>query len=296
MRMNTSYKNGIGEGAIIRPHIKRPLPPKLTKPSRERLEEAHTNILMRGASTEKISSLDKIAELAGERPAGWAKPKYGDFDYWLARKCGWIGDDELKFDYDAHISMCERARDTSTKYRWDEVPRYEAPKDTDEYVPEISMKLVNDRNLTDSARRIALFVMRHVYQDNREGRCIRMTVSFVMKGLSLSRRTIQRNLSLLQKHGYLQSDVIPSKKTRMCIGLMISLLSPLFPPHHQKRWPKRRRNSDAPRLTQNQDKNYYTLNDLVTVDRRSWSERCSEGIFRAIIKENPIFGKPISLY
>ena len=271
-----------------------PSMPVLQRPCRKRIEEATANMLIRGVSKEKMNSLDEIAKLAGQRPPEWKKPKYGDFEYWLARNCGWITDEEIKADYDAYQELREKGRNSGLKYTWEEEPRYEQPKDTGEYIPEMNMKLIKDRNLTDSARRIALFVVRHVYQDNREGRFINMTVSFIMKGLSLSRRTVQRNLSLLQKLGYLQSDVVPSKRTKMCIGLMITLLKPLFPRHHKKKWPEKRRKSGASRMTQNQDSNIYINRIKGVIHRIEWTLRCDDGRIRQRIKNSPIFREPIS--
>lgn len=134
--------------------------PPLTRPSRQKMEQCAANILLRKASLPRINSLDKIAELAGTRPPEWTKPRYGDFEYWLARNCGWITDEEINEDYGADQAWRERSRNTSIKYRWDEPPRYNTPKDTGDYAPEVNMRLVKDRNLTDSARRIALFVDR----------------------------------------------------------------------------------------------------------------------------------------
>lgn len=272
---------------------KTPYIPPLTRPSRARTEQAAANILMRKASTPRINNLDAIAKLAGDRPPEWVKPRYGDFEYWLARNCGWITDTEINTDYADHQAMRIRARNTSLKYKWDTEPRYKAPKDTGEYAPELNMKLVKDRNLTDSARRIALFVMHRAYRDNREGRYIALTVSFIMKGLSLSRRTVQRNLSLLEKHGYIESDVVPSEHTKMCIGLIINLLSPLFPRHHKKKWAESRRKSDASQLTQNHNKFFSIYKNKVQIPRILWAEKCCEGIIRSVIANEPIFNRPI---
>jgi len=274
-----------GGGGTLKPALLY-TPPKPTAPSRKRSEAAHANMLLRGVSDKKIRALDAIVELAGKRPDGWNKPRYGDFDYWLARNCGWIGDDELKTDYNNYQALRQKARNSALKYRWEEGQRYDAPKETDEFIPEVNMRLIKDRNLTDSARRIALFVMRHIYQDNRQGRQLAMTVSFIMKGLSLSRRTVQRNLSLLQKLGYVQSDVIPSSKTRMCIGLMISILPALLPKHHKTQWPQKRRKPDAPRLTHNHYPLLKTNKKCDPIDRRSWFLRCSNGIIRSILQKN----------
>ena len=143
------------------------------------------------------------------------------------------------------------------------------------------MKLVKDRNLTDSARRIAMFIMQKAYQDNRAGRYIGMTVSYMMKGLSISRRTVQRSLTLLETRGYFRCEVAKGDRSRMCIGLIIHLLTPLFAKHHKEKWPKRRRNPDASPMPQKQIhfyKNTYGAN--VQISRFLWSIHCMAGVER----------------
>ena len=48
-----------------------------------------------------VTGLKEIAKLFGERPEFWSKPKFGDFDYWLAQYCGWITKGEPKSATDA---------------------------------------------------------------------------------------------------------------------------------------------------------------------------------------------------
>ena len=143
------------------------------------------------------------------------------------------------------------------------------------------MKLVKDKNLSDSSRRIAMFVLRHAYQDNRSGRFIAMTVSFIMKGLSLSRRTVQRSLTLLETRGYFRCEVAKGNETRMCIGLVIHLLESLFPKHHRDKWPKHRRNRGASKLPQKQNQFHTTTYQAKTkVSRLQWALRCMNAITR----------------
>ena len=97
-----------------------------------------------------------------------------------------------------------------------------------------------------------MFVMQKTYQDNRTGRYIGMTVSYMMKGLSISRRTVQRSLTLLETLGYFRCEVAKGDQSRMCIGLIVHLLTPLFAKHHKEKWPKRRRNPEASPMPQKQ--------------------------------------------
>lgn len=242
---------------------------------------------------DRIKALDEIVRLAGVKPENWEKPNYGDFDYWLARNCGWIGHSELKADRAAYEAKKRLALETShrfsaNRYSWIEEPRHEEPVDRGDYTPQVNMKLIHDCNLTDSSRRIALFVMRHVYQHRRRERLIGMTVSFIMQGLALSRRTVQRSLTLLETRGYLRCDVVKGDKTKMCIGLAIGLLSPLFPKHHEDKWPERRRNSEASNATHNKFRIYNSIdNPRNLVVRRIWAMKCMAGVARAAQRMNP---------
>ena len=99
--------------------------------------------IMGGVSTNRMKALDEIAKLAGEKPTTWEKPKFGDFEYWLAHNCNWISDEELRSDTEAYNAKRQLARETShrfskQRFSWVEQPRHEEPKDT-----EISMKLVS---------------------------------------------------------------------------------------------------------------------------------------------------------
>ncbi len=253
--------------------------------------------IMRGASPDRISALNEIARLSGERPEAWEKPRFGDFEYWLAHQCGWIDDEELKSDTAQYQAKSKRALETShrfstQRFSWLETPRHQPPRGTGEYVPEMDMKLVKDRNLTDSARRIAMFVLRHVYQDNRTGRFIGMTVTFIMKGLSISRRTVQRSLTLLETQGYFRCEVAKGDATRMCIGLIIHLKESLFPKHHKDRWPEKRRNSEASKLSNKQNQIKNTIyNAKNKTSRLTWALKCMNGVARRVFKADPIIGE-----
>ena len=237
---------------------------------------------------QRLNSLEEIAKLAGDRPSNWQKPQFGDFEYWLAYNCGWISDWELKQDTGDHRARQQRSLEAShrfsaKRFSWTEQPRYAEPVETDEYVPETNMKLIKDRNLTDSARRIALFVLRHTYQDNRAGRFIGMTVSFIANGLSISRRTVQRSLTLLETRGYFRCEVAKGEETRMCIGLIIHLMKPLFPAHRKESWPEKRRKSGASSLSNKQTHFFNTIYKAkVKVSRLTWAMRCMNGVARSL--------------
>lgn len=269
-------RRGGGGNPVVRPS--RPVPHKIAKAVAP---------LMQTAPMQRINSLEEIARLAGDRPPNWQKPRFGDFEYWLAHNAGWISDAELEQDTDDHRARQQRSLEAShrfsaKRFSWTEEPRFAEPAETDEYVPETNMKLIKDRNLSDSARRIAFFVLRHTYQDNRAGRFIGMTVSFIANGLSISRRTVQRSLTLLETRGYFRCEVAKGEETRMCIGLIIHLLKPLFPTHRKESWPGKRRKSGASSLSNKQTHFFNTIYKAkVKVPRLTWAMRCMNGIARS---------------
>jgi len=260
-------------------------PPRPSKPDPVRIAAAVVAPIIHPACPKRISAISEIARLVGnERPDTWQKPNFGQFEYWLAHQCGWISDEELEKDTQAYQRKRTLAQQSShifsmERYSWDEKPRFEVPPETGEYVPQVNMKLVKDRNLTDSARRVAMFVLRHAYQDNRKARYIGMTVSFIEKGLSLSRRTVQRSLTLLETRGYFHCQVAKGEQSRMCVGLIIHLMETLFPKHHRKKWPKKRTNSGASSMPQKQIRFYKTIYEAKQrVSRFNWTLRCMDAI------------------
>ena len=256
-----------------------------SRPNAEKIARAVAPIL-RGATPKRINAIDEIIRLSGKRPDHWTKPNFGDFDYWLAYKAGWISAEELTCDQTNYETKRQRALETShrfsqERFTWIETPKYEQPVDNGEYIPSINMKLIRDQNLTDSSRRIACFVLRHAYQDNREGRFVAMTVSFIMKGLQLSRRTVQRSLTLLETRGYFRCEVATGNTTKMCIGLVIHLMQSLFPKHHRDKWPQKRRKSEASSMPQKKIQIYKSiLNAKAKVSRLSWALRCMNAVAR----------------
>ena len=59
-----------------------------------------------------------------------------------------------------------------------------------------------------------------------------------MRALGKDRRTVQRYLRQLERAGYITVEVVHAR-TRMCAGLFVALLAPLFPRHHRQKWPEK---------------------------------------------------------
>ena len=149
---------------------------------------------------------------------------------------------------------------------------YAAPRESGAYVPETAARLDDDRNLTDGARRCARKIAAYVYKKNRDGRSAEITVTYLMKALHKSRRTVQRYLRQLESAGYIDVSVIHAR-TRMCAGLLVQLLAPMIPRHGWKKSMK----PDAPMLSQNNSSRYKPR----LVPRALWALRCTDPIQKA---------------
>ena len=158
-------------------------------------------------------------------------------------------------------------------------PRHAPPRDSGAYVPEMAARIEDDRNLTDGARRCARKLMGYIYRKNRDARAGDITVTWLMRALGKSRRSVQRYLVQLEREGYIAVEVVYAG-TRMCVGLCVELLAPLFPKHHRQKWPQKLIESDAPRMSQNNSSRYKT----VRIPRQLWTARCCEGVWRSFMK------------
>lgn len=158
-------------------------------------------------------------------------------------------------------------------------PRHTPPRDTGAFVPEMSARIEDDRNLTDGARRCARKLAEYIYRKNRAARAGDITVTWLMRALGKSRRTVQRYLRQLEREGYIAVEVVHAR-TRMCAGLFVELLAPLLPRHHRQKWPQKLMDSDAPQMSQNNRPRY-------KYSRESWALRCMDGVFRSFMKTLP---------
>ncbi|MGA7796800.1 MAG: HTH domain-containing protein [Candidatus Acidiferrales bacterium] len=160
-------------------------------------------------------------------------------------------------------------------------PQRYFPRDSGAYVPEMAARIEDDPNLTDGARRCARKLAEYTYHYARDTRMAQITVTYMMKALGKSRRTVQRYLRQLEYAGYISVEIIHAS-TRMCAGLFVALLAPLFPRHHRQKWPRKLIDSDVPRESQN--------NRLrIKYGRESWALRCMDGVFRSFMKTIPPF-------
>lgn len=171
-----------------------------------------------------------------------------------------------------------RQRSLRTCHRPAIDPDLHPVKDTGAYVPEMSARIDNDANVSNGARRCARKLAEEIYRRNREGRSLEITVTYLMKALGTCRRTVQRYLRSLERAGYIRVEVVQSERARMCVGLVVHLLAPLFPKHHQARWPKSLGNPGATVLSQNQRFH----GSLKRIPVEEWALRCMDGVFRSL--------------
>jgi hypothetical protein len=166
-------------------------------------------------------------------------------------------------------------------------------RDTNAYVPKLSARLDNDPHLTDGARRCARKLAELTYRSRRDSRALPVTVSYLARALGRCRRTVQRYLRQLEAEGYVAVDVVASARSRMCVGLIVQLLAPLFPAHHRDRWPGRLANPGATPTSHNQSHQYHLQANICRLTVDQWAMRCMKGVFRSLMKTNPLAELPI---
>ena len=152
--------------------------------------------------------------------------------------------------------------------------------DSRAYVPELSQRIDTDPNLTDGARRCARILAVYTYRRNRDTRTTQITATYLARAMGKCRRTVQRYLRQLERAEYIGTDVIASARSRLCVGLAVTLLRPLFPQHHAQKWPAQLVNSGATPLSLNHRFRFKTL----SIPAQSWALRCMDGIHRAHMK------------
>lgn len=175
----------------------------------------------------------------------------------------------------------QRSLNCCHRYATDERPRFPSPGDTAAYVPELSSRIEDDRNLTDGARRCARKLTEYGYLRHRDDRALRITVTYLAKALGRCRRTVQRYLRQLEAHGYIDVLVMQSG-IRMCAGLTVRLLSPLFPRHHVRKWPSRLMIADATPPSHKQRYSFLPAK-ITLVPLALWADRCREGVWRSLM-------------
>ena len=151
-----------------------------------------------------------------------------------------------------------------------------APRASGSYVPELSDTLDRDLRLSDGARRCARVIAAQVYIRHRDERALRVTVTWLAKAVGRGRRTVQRYLRQLEAAGYIEVDVIPSERTRMCVGLLVTLLKSAIPRHG---WREKAIKPGAPVLAQVNRTDKY----IRPIPRAEWAERCWNGMARVLI-------------
>ena len=109
------------------------------------------------------------------------------------------------------------------------------------------------------ARVLAHRLCEITYRDNRKGRYLLVTISYLPKAMHRCDRSIQRYVKELIDEGYICVDVLKSHASKMVIGLKIRLRRPLFADHHKYKWPAKSRISEATYLS---DKDYLKIKIL----------------------------------
>lgn len=152
------------------------------------------------------------------------------------------------------------------------------------YVPQFSSRLLNDPRLSDGARRCAIKLMEIAYRKDRAGRSFRGTVLYLAKCLSRSERAVQTYLAQLREGGYIRHEVVRSERARMCIGILVTLLEPLFPRHHRNAWPDSARSGVNSGVKRDSEKYSPKTSQRQTLTVEHWTMLCMDGVFRGLMK------------
>jgi len=268
-----------------------------------------------------MARVDALEAMVGDKPAGWRKPTYGNLDYIIAWRMGWISDTEEKQDrarYELRrarsLEYCSEPALRPWRGDWSEdldfgiTCRRRMPDITGGYIPEVPSHVLHDVDLSDGARRCLLKILEETYRNNREGRWLATTVPYLATALGRARRTIQYYLRLLEMCGYIGCEVIVSAQARMCNGLKITLTALAFPKHAQEAWPKRSdrstsaqddmddlaahiAESEAKSGAQKESLNYfryiYRTETFSTQSVWSWSAKCMLAIKKRLMENCP---------
>lgn len=264
--------------------------------NQELMEAARTALQSRLARANSLAAapmapvdrIGQLADLIGPAPAAFEKPAFGTPGYALGRALGWIGEEEEAADRAAHEERRLRALQTCHRHGLYERPRYDPPRDSGAYVPELAARLEDDRNLTDGARRCARKLAELTYRSNRSGRSVEVTVTYLSRRLGKCRRTVQRYLRVLEREGYIGVNVVRGARSRLCTGLVVYLLNPLFARHHAKRWPERTAIPGATAKSQNQSWKGFSTGAGAAIPRKAWALKCMDGVYRSLMKTAPL--------
>lgn len=212
---------------------------------------------------------------------------YNTPEYWQALSSGLISWEQAAQDEATYKRRRDLSLQTCHRYSADIRPRYKVPA-IRAYTPETSARVDIDRNLNTNADKAARFLMRYAYRNARDTRTVRVTCSYIAKGLGRAVRTVQRYLRSLEEEGYIRIEIVRSSITGMVACLEITLLSPLFPEHHKEKWPQARRNPDTTFMSDKQSHIIYKGKE----DRKSWAIKCMNGVHKAFMKTKPLFDEP----
>lgn len=192
----------------------------------------------------------------------------------------------------ANTERRRRSLQTCHRYRAQETERRPVRSDSGAYVPELAARLEDDPNLCDGARRCARKLAEETYRKDREGRSLAVTVTYLARALGRCRRTVQRYLRQLEREGYIAVDVIAGVRSRMCVGLVVRLCDPLIARHHLRKWPDTVRKPGATVESQKHRFKGYIKGVSRQMSVGAWAMRCMDGVFRSLMKTDPLAGLP----
>jgi hypothetical protein len=99
------------------------------------------------------------------------------------------------------------------------------------FTPELAAAIDDDPNLNDGARRCARKIAEYTYRRNRDIRECQIAVSYLARAPRRSARTVQRYLRQIE---HIETYVLASHQTQMCVGLAIQMSGRFFPSDTRK--------------------------------------------------------------
>lgn len=263
--------------------ITSPLPP----PNRARSENAVK------ASIGINRAISSFQNNKGKRPEGHEKPTYGTQEYFTWIFFDWISPEEQAEDRKIADAKVLEGVNNSLKINLNEELELEEtapPEDTNEYIPEKSAIILNDKRLKTRDRDVLEFMMKEAHKFCRESRTIQATKSFIANGMGISISTVGRALGRLQFCGYIDRLIISNVKTRMCDGLMIFINSICYPKHRIKhRVIKNKkmvngRKQGTSKMGQKYKQNILKKENSALITVQEWNMKIYNGLIRAKIK------------
>lgn len=114
---------------------------------------------------------DRQSRTEAFRPSDYRKLSFNTSEYWQAVKRGDISWEQAGQDQEERNLRRHRSLQSCHSFKKPERKRHEVPE-TNEYTPELSARVDDDKNLNASTKEAVRFLARHIYKKSRDTRRI----------------------------------------------------------------------------------------------------------------------------